>query len=123
MNFTNFFSGVNPANVGLDGLAYLVKYALGGTNANQPVVLPTLIRSGNTLKLTATVRTNDPKLSVVGQSLTDLSSSWSNLSFNPNGVASTNTNDVPSGCQRRDFTVDAGTNIRQFLRLKYSLQP
>jgi len=123
MNFTNFFSGVNPANVGLDGLAYLVKYALGGTNANQPVVLPTLIRSGNTLKLTATVRTNDPKLSVVGQSLTDLSSSWSNLSFNPNGVASTNTNDVLSGCQRRDFTVDTGTNIRQFLRLKYSLQP
>jgi len=117
-----FGTVVNPTNVGLDGLAYLMKYALGGTNTNDSVTLPTVSLNGSTLTMTAVVRTNDTNLTVVGQSLTDLTGTWTTISPNSQGVASTNTNgsSVPAGCQRRDFTVDGGTNKRTFLRLKAS---
>jgi hypothetical protein len=113
-----FGGGVNPNNVGSDGLAYLMKYAMGGTNTNDTVSLPTMVNNGSSLTMSAIVRTNDTNLTIVGQSVSDLSGIWGNLSSNPYGVASTNTNNVPSGCQRREFTVNSGTNPRQFLRLK-----
>jgi len=117
--FSSVFSGaLNPTNVGSDGLAYLMKYALGGTNTNDSVTLPTVAMNGSSLTLSAIVRTNDTNLTIVGQSLTDLAGTWSNLSSNPYGTASTNTNNVPAGCQRREFTVNVGTNDRTFLRLK-----
>jgi hypothetical protein len=117
-----FGGGVNPTNVGSDGLAYLMKYALGGTNTNDTVTLPTVSQNGTTLTMTAVVRTNDTNLTIVGQTLTDLTGTWATISPNSNGVASTNTNSsgVPVGCQRRDFNVDEGTNKRTFLRLKAS---
>jgi hypothetical protein len=121
--FTGLFGeGVNPTSVGSDGLMYLMKYAMGGTNTNDKVSLPTVSMNGSTLTMTAVVRTNDTNLTIVGQSLTDLSGTWATISPNSNGVASTNTNSsgVPVGCQRRDFKVDGGTNKRTFLRLKAS---
>jgi hypothetical protein len=69
------------------------------------------------------VRTNDTNLTIVGQSSTNLSGAWTTISPNSNGVASivsTNTNNVPNGCQRRDFSVQKDTNSRLFLRLKAS---
>jgi hypothetical protein len=117
--FTGLFGTVvNPTNVGLDGLAYLMKYALGGTNTNDSVTLPTVSQNGTTLTMTAIVRTNDTNLTIVGQSVADLSSTWSDLASNRLGVASSNSNNVPAGCQRRDFSVNGGTNNRTFLRLK-----
>ena len=117
--FSSLFGGaVNPTNVGLDGLAYLMKYALGGTNTNDTVSLPTVSQSGTTLTMTAIVRTNDTNLTIVGQSVAGLSSTWSDLASNRLGVASSNSNNVPAGCQRRDFSVNGGTNNRTFLRLK-----
>jgi hypothetical protein len=113
-----FGGGVNPTNVGSDGLAYLMKYALGGTNTNDTVMLPMLSQNGTTLTMTAIVRTNDSNLTIVGQSVADLSSTWSDLASNRLGVASSNSNNVPAGCQRRDFSVNGGTNNRTFLRLK-----
>ncbi|NDA10110.1 MAG: hypothetical protein EBZ07_04595 [Verrucomicrobia bacterium] len=104
--------------MGSDGLSYLMKYALGGTNTNDKVTLPTVSQGGTTLTMTAIVRTNDTNLTILGQYVADLSSTWSNLPSNPAGVASTNTSNVPAGCQRRDFTVNGGTNAKQFLRLK-----
>ncbi|NBV97511.1 MAG: hypothetical protein EBT30_08225, partial [Verrucomicrobia bacterium] len=59
-----FGGGVNPANVGSDGLAYLMKYALGGTNINDKVALPTASQVGSSLTLTAIVRTNDTNLTI-----------------------------------------------------------
>jgi len=113
-----FGTVVNPTNVGLDGLAYLMKYALGGTNTNDSVSLPMVSQNGTTLTMTAIVRTNDTNLTIVGQSVADLSSTWSDLASNRLGVASSNSNNVPAGCQRRDFSVNGGTNNRTFLRLK-----
>jgi hypothetical protein len=98
-----------------------MKYALGGTNTNDKVSLPTVALNGSTLTLTAVVRTNDTNLTIVGQSTTNLAGTWTTISPNSNGVASivsTNTNNVPTGCQRRDFSVQKDTNSRLFLRLK-----
>jgi hypothetical protein len=120
--FTDMF-GTNPTNVGTDGLAYLMKYALGGTNTNDKVSLPTISLNGSNVTLTAVVRTNDTNLTIIGQSTTNLAGTWTTISPNSNGVASivsTNTNNVPNGCQRRDFSVQKGTNSRLFLRLKAS---
>jgi hypothetical protein len=121
--FGGYFVGVNPTNVGSDGLTYLMKYALGGTNTNDRVAWPIVSMNGSTLTLTANVRTNDTNLAIVGQSTTDLAATWTTISPNSNGVASTNTNNnssVPAGCQRRDFTVNGGSNNRTFLKLKVS---
>jgi len=117
--FSSLFGGaVNPTHVGSDGLAYLMKYALGGTNTNDKVTLPTASQVGSSLTLTAIVRTNDTNLTIVGQSVSDLTGNWANFSSNPYGTASSNTNNVPAGCQRREFTINGSTNDRTFLRLK-----
>jgi hypothetical protein len=63
---------------------------------------------------------NDTNVTIVGQSVSDLMGTWSNIPANPYGIASSNTNNVPTGCQRRDFSVNGGTNNRTFLRLKAS---
>jgi hypothetical protein len=120
--FGGYFSGVSPTNVGSDGLTYLMKYALGGTNTNDRVAWPIVSMNGSSLTLTANVRTNDTNLTIVGQSTTDLAGTWTTISPNSNGVPSTNTNSsaVPAGCQRRDFTVSGGSNNRTFLKLKVS---
>jgi len=118
--FTDMF-GTNPTYVGTDGLAYLMKYALGGTNTNDKVSLPTISLNGSNVTLTAVVRTNDTNLTIIGQSTTNLAGTWTTISPNSNGVVSivsTNTNSVPLGCQRRDFSVPKDTNSRLFLRLK-----
>jgi parallel beta-helix repeat protein len=115
-----FGTGVNPTNIGTDGLAYLMKYSLGGTNTNDNVSLPTIALNGSNLTMTAVVRTNDTNVTIVGQSVSDLTGTWSNIPTNPYGTASTNTSNVPNGCQRRDFSVNGGTNNRTFLRLKAS---
>jgi len=120
--FTDMF-GTNPTYVGTDGLAYLMKYALGGTNTNDKVSLPTISLNGSNVTLTAVVRTNDTNLTIIGQSTTNLAGTWTTISPTSNGVASivsTNTNNVPNGCQRRDFSVPKDTNSRLFLRLKAS---
>jgi hypothetical protein len=121
LNFSGFFgAGTDPAQAGTDGLTYLMKYSLGGTNTNDNVSLPTVALNGNTLTMTAVVRTNDTNVQIVGQWITDLTGTWSDIPTNPNGTASTNTNNVPTGCQRRDFSVEKDTNSRLFLRLKAS---
>jgi autotransporter-associated beta strand protein len=121
--FTNTFGSVSPTNVGTDGLAYLMKYALGGTNTNDKVSLPTVSVSGSALTLTAVVRTNDTNVQIVGQWVTGLGGTWSNVPTNPYGTASINTSNVPTGCERRDFSVLKDSNSRLFLRLKATQTP
>ena len=121
--FTTAFGSLNPTNVGTDGLAYLMKYALGGTNTNDKVSLPTVSVNASALTLTAVVRTNDTNVQIVGQWVTGLGGTWSNVPTNPYGTASANTSNVPTGCERRDFSVLKDTNSRLFLRLKATQAP
>jgi len=97
------------------------KYGIGGaTNSSAASEAITSAVGGSTLSITAVVRTNDTKLSVVGEAATGLTN-WTT-----NGVTitpSANTSGVPDGCQRRVFSVNRGTDDKKFLRLKTSLQP
>ena len=103
----------------------LMSYAVGGaaspTGTSEKMV--TTLDASN-LSITAIVRVDDTKLSVVGQSATSLSGPWTNLAQNPTGTASSNQTGVSSGCERRIFSVSRGSNPsnpKMFLRLVVTL--
>jgi hypothetical protein len=96
----------------------LTKYAVGG--AASPAGFSEQSAAGfldANFALTAIVRTNDPLLTVVGQSSTDLIT-WTDLVNNPLGTPSFSQADAPSGCKRLDFTIPIGEDLKKFLRLK-----
>lgn len=116
--FTAWVDGgaTNPANV--------LKYAIGGASsptATDGIASQTEVTSSN-LSITAIVRTNDPDLTVFGQTLTNLVvGPWST-----NGVTqtvSTNQSGVPSGTERQIFSTPRDTNTSKFLRLDTILDP
>ena len=104
-----------------DGVSNLMAYALGASSSSGSVAKPAVAATSSNLSLTALVRTNDLKCVVVGEAATALTN-WTT-----NGVtmaASTNTNDVPVGCQRQVFSVDrTNSPTKQFLRLKATYTP
>ena len=94
-----------------------LQYAVGGASApwqTSEAISQSLF--GGTLSLQAVIRTNDPTLTFRGESADDLAGSWSTnlVSVTTNGVSQTN---VPSGHERRKYSVDQGTGARRFLRL------
>ena len=111
------WSGSQPLTSELLG-----KYAIGGAiSPSASSVRPVLSSTGGVVTLSALVRTNSDASSfaVIGEYSTNLAS-WSPLTNNPAGTPSANTNSVPEGFQRRDFTVPSGAS-KMFLRLKSSL--
>jgi len=116
--FTTWAQGA-PTNSTTVGL-----YAIGGATsptATDGVPSQTALTSSN-LSIIAIVRTNDPNLTVFGQSTRNLSlGPWST-----NGVTKTNAPDqsnVPSGTARQVFSIERGTNASLFLRIESILQP
>jgi hypothetical protein len=101
----------------------LLKYAIGGaTNATATngIAISNAVTSSN-LSITAIVRTNDPNLSVLGQSIVNLGAgTWTNsdVSRITDGVNQTG---VPSGNQRQIFSTPLGTDGKKFLRLQTTL--
>lgn len=106
----------NPTEPGPDGYSPLEKYALGAAGPDDSVERPVSSLSGGDLILTAVVRTNDPSLGVLGQSSIDLMG-WTDLLVDPDGVVSSDQTGIPSGSERREFTLPGGGPER-FLRLK-----
>jgi hypothetical protein len=98
------------------------RYAIGGaTNSSAASERPVAGVDSNVLSLTAIVRTNDGKLSVVGEAGGSLTN-WSTNGVS-NAVAGSQAG-VPDGCQRQVFSVDrTNSPSRQFLRLKATLAP
>lgn len=97
--------------------ALQLKYAIGGASsptATNGVPSVTAI-SSNALSITAVVRTNDPTLTVSGQSLVNLATGiWTT-----NEVTVTPRADpAPEGCQVQTFSIPRGTDGRKFLRLR-----
>jgi len=105
----------NSTTPGADGLSALEKYAFGGTGPNSTVQIPSSTKVGNDLILTAVIRTNDPNLTVVGKTSTNLLN-WTDLVSNPAGVAALDQTNLPAGTQRREFTLPGG-DPKRFLRL------
>jgi hypothetical protein len=120
--FSDEFGSADPAaDDNGDGIPNLMAYALGATAGNSTVARPQLTLNSSNLTLTALVRTNDLKVQVLGNASTALTN-WPTNSF-----AGSPTEDQdgvePGVTQRRAFTVERGTNNRQFLRLKATQTP
>ncbi len=115
--FTSWSQGAPPNSTNL-GL-----YAIGG--ASSPTAtngIPSVTTlTTNMLSITAIVRTNNPALTVIGRTTTDLAlGPWTT-----NGVTQTNDVDqsgVPFGTARQIFSVPR-TNSNQFLGIQSTLAP
>jgi hypothetical protein len=75
------------------------------------------------LSIAAIVRTNDPALTVYGQSILNLASgTW--ITNDVSMAPSVDQTGVPAGTQRQIFSTPRATNdTRKFLRLQTILQP
>jgi hypothetical protein len=102
------------------------KYAIGGASSPTATdgVKPTSTVSGGNLVLTAIVRTDDSKLTVVAEAVTNLANYGTPASITEiNGVDTADQTGVPAGHKRQTFTVAQDSDARKFLRLKATLQP
>jgi len=108
---------------GADGISGLMRYALGASAPGSSVTKPTSAVTGGNLVITAIVRTDNPKLTVVGESVTNLGNYASGTSVvEVQGVDAADQDGVPEGCMRRTFSVAIeGSVTKKFLRLKASL--
>ncbi len=118
--FSGWSSGatVTPELVG--------KYAIGAASSLTATdgVNPSSTVSGGNLVLTAIVRVDDPKLTVVGEAVTDLTNfAPGGTSSTVNGVDAADQTGVPAGHKLQTFTVPQGADSRKFLRLKAVLAP
>jgi hypothetical protein len=113
------------SEVGADGLSGLLLYAFGANGPSDTVTKPTSMLSGGNLVITAIVRTDNPKLTVVGQAVTDLANyaSGSLIVTVLGSAVGVDQASVPSGCQRQTFTVAQGVDVKKFLRLSATLVP
>ncbi|NBP40795.1 MAG: hypothetical protein EBV34_20665 [Betaproteobacteria bacterium] len=120
--YSDIFGSADPsADSNGDGISNLLAYALGATNSNSVVERPTLSVTTSNLTLTALVRTNDPKVAVWGNATTTLTNWPTNLIV---GLPSADQTGAVSGItQKQDFTVERGTNARQFLRQRPAVPP
>jgi hypothetical protein len=102
-----------------------IAYAIGGATsptATDGVPSVTTVIS-NTLSITAIVRTNDPNLSVYGQSILDLlaAGTWTTNDVT-NSVPLDQSGATPGTTQKQTFTTPYDTNnAKKFLRLQTTL--
>ena len=105
----------------------LLMYAVGGASGPNAAngVSPTYSLSGGDLVLTAIVRVDDPKLTVVGEAVTDLANyATGSLATTVVGSAlGVDQTGVPVGCEKQTFKVLQGTDTRKFLRVKATWRP
>ena len=116
--FASAFENASATAVGADGMANLLRYAMGANNASASVVKPVSSLDASNLSITAIVRINDPKVSIVGQSGTSLSA-WSTTPIE--GVRTTDQTGATVGeTERQVFSVPRG-GTKTFLRLTATL--
>jgi len=95
---------------------------LGGNAPGDSVAKPVSSVTGGYLVITAIVRTDDPKLTVVGEAVTNLGNYASGTSVvEVQGVDAADQGGVPVGCKLRTFSIAQGSDAKKFLRLKASL--
>jgi autotransporter-associated beta strand protein len=119
--YSDFFGSSSPtADDNGDGISNLMAYALGATSPSSVVVPPGLDTADPTkLTITALIRINDPKVSVVGEYGLTLGN-WETASPIA-GVDSSNQAGAVAGVtKRQDFSVLRASDPRKFLHLKAS---
>ncbi len=114
-----------PLGTKTNGQAFslLEQYAMGasapGAAFEKPVTRQVAMEETTWLELVGVVRTNDPKVTVVGEAVHDLADFAVPGSITPvSGIASgVDQAGVPAGCERRAFRVPVTGVSQQFLRL------
>ena len=100
-------------------------YAIGGASSPTATngVAPVVTVSSNVLSITAIVRTDDPSLTVYGQSILNLAAgTW--ITNDVSMIPSADQAGVPAATQRQIFSTPRTTDDgRKFLRLQTTLQP
>jgi hypothetical protein len=122
--YSDVFGSSSPtADDNGDGISNLMAYALGATSPSSSVLPPALNTADPTkLTITALIRINDPKVSVVG--IYGLApGTW--VTGSPiSGVESSSQAGVLAGVtQRQDFSVLRGTDSKKFMYLKATQTP
>jgi hypothetical protein len=119
-SFASAFGGADANAIGLDGMENLLRYAFGANSATDGVVKPTSGLDADNLFIIAIVRTNDPKVSVKGESGTTLGT-WNSVLID--GVKTTEQAGATLGeTERQIFSVPRGGS-KTFLRLKATQTP
>ncbi len=102
----------------------LSKYAIGGANSLTATegVKPSSALADGFLVITAIVRTDNSRLTVVGQTVTDLANYASGMGVTTvNGLETTDQVGVPTGHKRKTFSVAQDSDAKKFMRLSASL--
>ena len=115
-SYANAFGTNSPTAIGANGLANLVNYAFGANSPGAAVTLPASALTADALSLTATVRTNDPTVSTVGESGTNLAL-W-RPTIIPGVRTTDQTGATPGQTQKQIFSAPRGTNSKLFLLLE-----
>jgi len=115
VSFASAFGGVSATALGADGMPNLLRYAMGATNVTATVVKPVSSLDTSYLSITAIVRTNDPKVTIVGEYGTDLTA------WNTNKIAGLRATDQMGATvgetEKQVFSAPRGAT-KTFLRLK-----
>jgi len=102
----------------------LLQYALGGSSSSTGVSEATTSSLGaTTFTMTAVVRTDDLKLSIVPKATTSLSATWDysvTTTGKSDGVSQAG---VGTGCERKVFTVSRASNSKIFMKFEVSYTP
>ena len=115
-SYANAFGTNSPTAIGANGLANLVNYAFGANSPGAAVTLPASALTADALSLRAAVRTNDPTVTTVGESGTNLAL-WSPTTI-PGVPAQDQTGATPGETQMQIFSAPRGTNSKLFLLLE-----
>lgn len=119
-SFETEFPGMDP-NSSINGIPAVVVYGLGGTASGDNRALLPKVAAGSKLTITAVVRTNDTRLSVVAQTSNNLGASWSGTTIS--GTRDDNQDGVAAGFEKRIYTIDASAESKTFMRLRFTLDP
>jgi hypothetical protein len=122
--FADVFGSADPsADSNGDGIPNFLAYALGATDSNSLVVRPVSSVTSSNLSLTAIVRTNDPRVQVLGNATGTLTN-WPTTNLFAGIPTPDQTGAIEGISQKQEFSVDRTNNpARQFLRLKATLAP
>jgi hypothetical protein len=122
--YSDVFGSSNPtADDNGDGIPNLMAYALGATSPSSVVAPPALNTADSTkLTITALIRINDPKVSVVGEYGLTLGT-WEILSPITGVPSGSQIGAVAGVTQRQDFSVPRGTDPTKFMHLQATQAP
>ena len=102
----------------------LLQYALGGANSSTGVSEATTSSLGaSTFTMTAVVRTDDLKLSIVPKATTSLSATWDYPVATTGKIDGVSQAGVATGCERKVFTVSRASNSKIFMKIEVSYTP